>query len=398
MKHNILINSRNWFFKTLNNHLIDYPTPINLNYAWSFGSLTGIFFVIQILTGVFLAMHYVPDVNLAFNSIEHIMRDVQYGWLLRYLHSNGASMVFILLYIHIGKGLYYKSYTHKRIPLWFSGIIIFFLMMITAFIGYVLPWGQMSFWGATVITNMVTAIPGIGQDIAYWIWGGFSLSNPTLNRFLSLHYLLPFITTAIIFLHLILLHSVGSSNPLGIDSNPDKVGFYPYFFLKDSVALFTTFTLYTCILFFFPNLLNHPDNYIPANTLVTPPHIVPEWYFLPFYAMLRSFPNKLTGVLYMAGSILILVIIPYVDTSPWKSPKFRPYFKIFFWGFVILFGWLGFLGGLVADRLTNLIALHSVFAYFGYFLIILPFISAYEWKIAQTSIQIFKQSSSLKKN
>ena len=287
-------------------HIISYPTPINLNYMWSFGSLAGLGLVIQIITGIFLAMHYTPHVDLAFNSVEHIMRDVNNGWLIRYIHANGASFFFIVTYIHIFRGLYFGSYMYPRGFLWCSGVIIFLLMMATAFMGYVLPWGQMSFWGATVITNLFSAIPFIGGLIVEWLWGGFSVDNATLNRFFSLHYLLPFLIAGLALVHLSLLHTAGSGNPLGINTNIDSITFYPYFYSKDVFA-FLLYVFFLCFfVFYFSNFLGHSDNYIPANPLVTPPHIVPEWYFLPFYAILRSIPHKLGGVIAMFAALLIV--------------------------------------------------------------------------------------------
>jgi ubiquinol-cytochrome c reductase cytochrome b/c1 subunit len=372
------VNSDNSIIKVLTNHVFYYPTPINLNYAWSFGSLAGIFFALQIATGVFLAMHYVPNMALAFASVEHIMRDVKNGWLLRYMHANGASFVFIMMYIHIGRNLYYRSYTHKRMYLFFSGVVIFLLMMGTAFIGYVLPWGQMSFWGATVITNLITAVPLVGESVAHWVWGGFSVGNPTLNRFFSLHYLLPFLILGLIFLHLALLHDVGSSNPTGMDSSLDKVNFYPYYFWKDAFALSVALFFFVVIVHFYPNLLGHSDNYIPANSLVTPTHIVPEWYFLPFYAILRAIPNKIGGVLAMLGAILVLFLLPFIDLSPIKGPRFRPVFIFFFWTAVMNFVLLGFLGGHPAEEPYITASRIASFYYFAYFLVVLPFIAILE--------------------
>ena len=302
------INKKKSISNTFAQHILYYPTPIAINYAWSFGSLVGLFFALQIITGVFLAMHYTPHVDFAFQSVEHIMTNVNYGYFIRYMHSNGASMIFILMYLHIARSLYFRSYTGKRIILWWSGIIIFLLMMATAFIGYVLPWGQMSFWGATVITSLVTAIPIVGENIAHWLWGGFSVNHATLIRFFSLHYLLPFIITGIILTHLVLLHNVGSSNPLqhqSIDTKP----FHPYFTAKDSFIFSLTLVFFVFLISFYPNLLGHSDNFIPANPLLTPSHIVPEWYFTPFYAILRACPNKLGGVVSMLAAILILFII-----------------------------------------------------------------------------------------
>jgi ubiquinol-cytochrome c reductase cytochrome b/c1 subunit len=372
------INSENPVLKLTTNHIIYYPTPINLNYAWSFGSLAGLFFALQIVTGIFLAMHYVPNVSMAFASVEHIMRDVKNGWLLRYMHSNGASFVFIMLYVHIGRNLYYRSYTHNRAYLFFSGIVIFLLMMATAFIGYVLPWGQMSFWGATVITNLITAVPMVGESLAYWVWGGFSVGNPTLNRFFSLHYLLPFLIVAVVFLHLALLHDVGSSNPTGMDSSVDKVNFYPYYFWKDAYALSVALFFFVVIVHFYPNLLGHTDNYIPANSLVTPTHIVPEWYFLPFYAILRAIPNKIGGVVAMLGAILILFVLPFIDQALVKAPRFRPVFVFFFWIMVANFALLGFLGGHPAEEPYITASRISGIFYFAYFLFILPFLALLE--------------------
>jgi len=328
----------------IDSHIIDYPTPINLNYMWSFGSAAGICLVIQILTGIFLAMHYTPQVDLAFNSVEHIMRDVNNGWLIRYLHANGASIFFIVVYSHIFRGLYFGSYMYPRGKLWSSGIIIFLLMMATAFMGYVLPWGQMSFWGATVITNLFSAVPLVGGAIVEWLWGGFSVDNATLNRFFSLHYLMPFLIAGLALAHLSLLHTTGSNNPVGINKHVDTISFYPYFYVKDLLAFLVMLAFLSFFVFFFPNVLGHSDNYIPANPLVTPPHIVPEWYFLPFYAILRSIPDKLGGVVAMISAILILLLLPVINTSQIRSSKFRPFFCAAYWFLVadfILLGWIG---------------------------------------------------------
>jgi len=323
-------------------------------------------------------MHYNPSVDLAFLSVEHIMRDVNYGWALRYMHANGASMFFICVYIHIARGLYYGSYTHPRILLWSVGVIIFLLMIGTAFIGYVLPWGQMSFWGATVITNMLSAIPWIGTDLVQLVWGGFSVDNPTLNRFFSLHYLLPFILAALACVHLMALHEHGSTNPLGINSNVDKVPFHPYFTYKDLFYFFVFLVFFSLFVFFAPNLLGHSDNYIPANPLVTPPHIVPEWYFLPFYAILRSIPSKLGGVIAMVGAILILLILPFVHTSQIRSSSFRPIQKKLFWLFVadvLILGWIG--GSPVEDPYVLVGQVATIF-YFSYFVILTPLVGIIE--------------------
>jgi len=297
----------------VNNHIVDYPTPVNLSYGWTFGSLSGLCLVIQLVTGIFLAMHYCANTDLAFNSIEHIMRNVNNGWLIRYFHSNGASMFFIVVYIHILRGLYYGSYIYPRSKLWVSGIVIFLLMMGTAFIGYVLPFGQMSLWGSIVITNLLSAIPLIGDSIVVWVWGGFSVDNATLNRFYSLHYLLPFIIAGLAILHLTLLHIDGSSNRLGISTNVSKISFYPYCYVKDMLGLLIMFVMLSYLVFFNPNVLGHSDNYIMANSLVTPAHIVPEWYFLPYYAILRSVPHKLFGVILMILSILVLCLLPFIN-------------------------------------------------------------------------------------
>ena len=307
----------------ISSHIIEYPTPLNLNYMWSFGSAAGICLVIQIVTGIFLAMHYTPHIDYAFSSIEHIMRDVNNGWLIRYLHANGASIFFIVVYCHIFRGLYYGSYTKPRGLLWGSGVVIFILMMATAFMGYVLPWGQMSFWGVTVITNLFSAIPFIGKSIVEWLWGGFSVDNATLNRFFSLHYLLPFLIAGMTIVHLALLHQHGSNNPLGVDTKVNKIPFYPYFYVKDLLSFFFLLWLFSLFVFFHPNAMGHPDNYIPADSLQTPAHIVPEWYFLPFYAILRAIPHKVGGVVFMGGSLVILFLLPLIHFSKIRSATFR---------------------------------------------------------------------------
>jgi len=362
----------------VNMFLIDSPLPSNITYLWNFGSLLGLCLIVQVVTGIALAMHYNPSISLAFISVEHIMRDVNYGWLLRYFHANGASMFFICVYIHMARGIYYGSYTKPRQFLWSVGVIIFLIMMGTAFIGYVLPWGQMSFWGATVITNMLSAIPWIGADLVQFVWGGFSVDNPTLNRFFSLHYLLPFVLMALSIIHLMALHEHGSNNPLGINSNVDKVPFHPYFTYKDLFGFFIFLIIFISLVFFYPDLLGHADNYIPANPLVTPPHIVPEWYFLPFYAILRSIPNKLGGVIAMVGAILILLILPYVHISNTRSSSFRPFNKILFWFFVVdvlLLGWIG--GQPVEDPYVFVGQIATIF-YFSYFIILIPLLGVFE--------------------
>ncbi|MDG7056192.1 MAG: cytochrome b/b6 [Wolbachia endosymbiont of Meromenopon meropis] len=361
-------------------HVASYQVPKNLNYAWNFGSLAGMALLLQVITGIFLAMHYTPHVEYAFNSVEHIMRNVNYGWLIRYTHSVGASLFFIVVYTHIIRGLYYGSYKKPREIVWFIGIFIFFAMMATAFMGYVLPWGQMSFWGATVITNLFSAVPLIGDKIVVWLWGGFSVDNPTLNRFFALHYLLPFIIIALATLHIIALHRFGSSNPSGIEvkSARDTIPFYPYYVVKDCVTLGLFFIVLFAFVFYAPNYLGHPDNYIEANPMVTPTHIVPEWYFLPFYAILRSIPNKPIGVFAMFGSVLVWFLLPWLDRSKVKSGTYRPLFRKFFWIFLINFAFLVWLGGKeVKEPYVTLSRLSSCY-YFGYFLIILPLLGRYE--------------------
>ena len=363
---------------TINNHLIDYPTPINIHYAWNFGFLSAMCLIIQILTGVFLAMHYTPHVDLAFASVEHIMRDINFGWLLRYTHSNGASMFFIVVYIHLFRGLYFGSYITPRHFVWVIGVVVLFLMIMTAFIGYVLPWGQMSLWGATVITNLVSAIPLIGDSIVSWLWGGFSVDNATLNRFFSLHYLLPFLIVAASLLHLIILHQDGSGNPLGIDSSVDKVSMYPYFIVKDLLGLLLLAILFSFFVNFFPNLLGHSDNYIEANPMVTPAHIVPEWYFLPFYAILRSIPHKLGGVIAMVSAIAILALLPWIYSTEVRSSRFRPIYKFFYWTILLCCVVLGWIGGMPVEEPYILIGQLASMYYFFYFLLFLPILGKIE--------------------
>ncbi|MDI3308679.1 MAG: cytochrome b/b6 [Acetobacteraceae bacterium] len=357
-----------------------FPTPRNFNYFWNFGALAMVNLLIMIATGIFLAMQYTPHVSMAFDSVERIMRDVNYGWLLRYVHANGASMFFIVVYIHIWRGFYYGSYKAPRELLWMIGVVIFLLMMATAFMGYVLPWGQMSFWGATVITNLFSAFPVIGEGIVTWLWGGFSVGNPTLNRFFSLHYLLPFVIFGVVFLHVAALHVTGSNNPLGIDPKgpQDTVPFHPYYTVKDSVGLVVYFIVFSILVFFFPNYLGHPDNYIPANPLVTPPHIVPEWYFLPFYAILRAVPDKLGGVLMMFGSILIWFVVPWLDTSPVRSMRFRPIAKWFLFLWTIAFLVLMYCGARPPEGIYVVLARAATVYYFAYFLVILPLLGRLE--------------------
>jgi ubiquinol-cytochrome c reductase cytochrome b subunit len=365
-------------FSLVNEHLIEYPTPSNINYFWGFGSLAGLFLVVQIATGIFLAMHYCAHVDLAFSSVEHIMRDVEGGWLLRYAHANGASMFFIIVYLHMFRGLYYGSYASPREAVWCIGVIILLLMIITAFIGYVLPWGQMSFWGATVITSLASAIPIVGDQITFWLWGGFSVDNATLNRFFSLHYLLPFIIAGASLAHIAALHQYGSNNPLGTIGTVDKVPFYPYFYVKDLVGWVAFFIFFSAFLFFAPNFLGHPDNYIPANPMVTPAHIVPEWYFLPVYAILRSIPNKLGGVLAIALVFVSLLALPFINSSEVRSSTFRPLHKVFFWLLVsdcVILGWIG--QKPVEEPYVTIGQLASIY-FFVYFLIIMPILGNLE--------------------
>ncbi len=361
-------------------HLAAYPVPKNLNYLWNFGSLAGIALVVQILTGVFLAMHYTPHVDYAFDSVERIMRDVRYGWLIRYTHAVGASFFFVVVYIHIFRGLYYGSYKKPRELVWFFGITIFFIMMATAFMGYVLPWGQMSFWGATVITNLFSAVPVVGEGIVRWLWGGFSVDNATLNRFFALHYLLPFVLVALAVVHIAALHRFGSGNPSGVEvkSKRDTVPIYPYFLVKDCITFGLYFVLLYLFVFYAPNYLGHPDNYIEADPMVTPEHIVPEWYFLPFYAMLRSIPDKLLGVVTMFGSIAVWFLLPVLDRSPVKSGKYRPIFKVCYWILILDFCSLIWLGSQEVREPFVSFSRLATFYYFCYFFIILPVLSKYE--------------------
>jgi|TARA_B110000967_G_scaffold209586_1_gene266475 ubiquinol-cytochrome c reductase cytochrome b subunit len=370
----------------IDSHIINYPTPINLNYMWSFGATAGICLGIQILTGIFLAMHYSSHVDYAFGSVEHIMRDVNNGWLIRYLHANGASMFFIVTYCHIFRGLYFGSYMNPRGALWNSGVIIFLLMMGTGFMGYVLPWGQMSFWGATVITNLASAIPVIGGAVVEWLWGGFAVENPTLNRFFSIHYLLPFVIAGLVFVHLSLLHTAGSNNPLGINKNIDTVSFYPYFYVKDLLAFFVLLTFFSFFVFFFPNYLGHADNYIPANPLVTPAHIVPEWYFLPFYAILRSIPDKLGGVVAMVAAILILLLLPVINTSEIRSSKFRPLYGMAYWFLVSDFLILGWIGQQPVETPYLEVGMIATAFYFLFFLVLFPLIGLIEKEMMRTKM------------
>ena len=386
-------------FSFMSHELYEYPTPRNLNYWWNFGSLAGIILVIMIVSGITLAMHYTPHTDYAFDSVERIMRDVNYGWLIRYIHMNGASAFFVVVYIHIFRGMYFGSYKAPREILWILGVVILLLMMATAFMGYVLPWGQMSFWGATVITNLFSAIPwGIGDWIVTLLWGGFAVDNPTLNRFYSLHYLLPFVLVGIVVLHIWALHVHGSNNPVGIDTRGDQdvIPFHPYYTIKDAFGLGCFLIVFAGFLFFAPNFFGEPENYLPANPLATPPHIVPEWYFLPFYAILRAVPDnfiggwvtnwmgfvifdaKLAGVLAMFGSIAVLFLLPWLDRSPVRSSRFRPLFRQFFWLFVIDCVVLGWVGANPAEGYFVIIGRIATAFYFLYFLVIIPLLGILE--------------------
>ena len=373
---------------TLANHLSDYPTPKNLNYWWTFGGILTFCLITQIVTGLVLAMHYIAHADMAFSSVEHIMRDVNYGWLLRYVHANGASMFFLAVYIHIFRSLFYGSYKSPREIIWILGIIIYLLMMAAAFMGYVLPWGQMSFWGATVITNLFSAIPLVGESITTWLWGGYSVDNPTLTRFFTLHYLIPFLILGLVVLHIWALHVPGNNNPVGIDirkPSKDTVPFHPYIVIKDAFALLMFCIIFALFVFYQPNILGHADNYIEANPLVTPAHIVPEWYLLPFYAILRSVPDKLMGVVAMLSAILILAALPWLDTSKVRSAVFRPLFRQFYWILVADVLILGYVGAMPAEGLYLLIARVATAYYFAHFLIILPVLG---WKEKTTPLPL----------
>ncbi|HZZ25759.1 MAG TPA: cytochrome b N-terminal domain-containing protein [Roseiarcus sp.] len=357
---------------------VAFPVPRNLNYMWTFGAILSFMLIAQIVTGVVLAMHYVPSATEAFSSVDHIMRDVNYGWLIRYLHSNGASLFFLAGYIHMFRGLYYGSFKPPRELLWIIGVIIYFLMMATAFMGYVLPWGSMSFAGATVITSLTSAIPLIGTSIAHWLWGGYAIGGPTLTRFYSLHYLLAFIIAAFVALHVWALHVVGQNNPDGVevkDVERDTVAFTPYATIKDVFALSVFLILYAWLVFYIPNYLLDADNSNIANPLATPAHVVPEWYLLPFYAMLRAIPNKLMGVIVLVAAIAVLAVIPWLDRSPVKSAKYRPTYRFFFWAFVAIGIGLGYLGSQEPTEGLALIARILTFGYFAFFLIIMPILS-----------------------
>jgi ubiquinol-cytochrome c reductase cytochrome b subunit len=372
--------------KLVNSYLIDSPQPSNLSYLWNFGSLLAFCLIIQIITGVTLAMHYNPSVLEAFNSVEHIMRDVNNGWLIRYLHSNTASAFFFVVYLHIGKGLYYGSYRAPRTLVWTIGVIIFILMIVTAFLGYVLPYGQMSLWGATVITNLMSAIPWIGQDIVEFLWGGFSVNNATLNRFFALHFVLPFVLAALALMHLIALHdSAGSGNPLGVSGNYDRLSFAPYFLFKDLITIFIFIIVLSVFVFFMPNVLGDSENYVVANPMQTPPAIVPEWYLLPFYAILRSIPNKLLGVIAMFSAIIILLAMPYTDLSKSRGIQFRPLSKISFYIFIANFLILLVLGAKHVESPFIEFGQISTVIYFAHFLIIVPVVSLLENTLLELS-------------
>jgi ubiquinol-cytochrome c reductase cytochrome b subunit len=367
------------FLKIGNSYVIDSPQPSNLSYLWNFGSLLAFCLIIQIVTGVTLAMHYNPSIQEAFNSVEHIMRDVNNGWLIRYLHSNTASAFFTLVYLHIGRGMYYGSYKAPRTLTWTIGTIILIVMIATAFLGYVLPYGQMSLWGATVITNLMSAIPWLGQDIVEFIWGGFSVNNATLNRFFALHFVLPFVLAALALMHLIALHDTsGSGNPLGISGNYDRLPFAPYFIFKDLITIFLFIIVLSIFVFFMPNALGDSENYVMANPMQTPPAIVPEWYLLPFYAILRSIPNKLVGVIAMFSALLILLLLPFVDLSRSRGIQFRPLSKIAFYIFLANFFILMQLGAKHVESPFIEFGQISTVIYFSYFLVIIPAVTLFE--------------------
>jgi ubiquinol-cytochrome c reductase cytochrome b/c1 subunit len=359
---------------------VAFPVPRNLNYMWTFGAILMAMLVLQIVTGIVLAMHYTPHADMAFASVEHIMRDVHYGWLMRYLHANGASLFFVAVYIHMFKGMYYGSYKAPREVLWILGVIILLLMMGTAFMGYVLPWGQMSYWGATVITNLFSVIPVVGDLVVSFLWGGYSVGNPTLNRFFSLHYLLPFMLFGVVILHVWALHVPGNNNPTGIPikSDKDAIPFHPYMTVKDTLSLVIFLIVLSWFVFYMPNYMGHADNYVPANPAATPSHIVPEWYFLPFYAILRAIPNALLGVIAMFASIAVLAFLPWLDTSKVRSASYRPAYRVLFWLFVATCLGLGYLGAMPAEGGYVIASQILTFYYFAHFLVILPLLGLFE--------------------
>ena len=374
------LDSRLPLMRFTSEHVLQFPTPKNLNYFWTFGFILTMCLVTQIITGIILAMHYAPSTLLAFDSVEHIMRNVNYGWLIRYMHSNGASMFFLAVFIHMFRGLYYGSYKEPREVIWILGCIIYLLMIVTAFMGYVLPWGQMSFWGATVIINLVGTLPLIGESLTQMLLGGFAVDNPTLNRFFSLHYLLPFIIFGVVLLHIWALHVPGNNNPVGlsVQGKQDTVAFHPYYTVKDFFAYTVFLMLFCYFIFYNPNALGHADNYIEADAMVTPAHIVPEWYLLPFYAILRAVPDKLAGVLLMFGAIAVLFFLPWLDTAKVRSGRYRPIFRYFYVLFVIDCLILGYLGAQVPEGIYLLLSRVTTIYYFAFFLLVLPILGRIE--------------------
>lgn len=375
------------YLGVLDSTAVRYPSPSNFNYFWSFGIFAITCLAIQILTGIFLAMHYCSDVSLAFVSVEHIMRDVNYGWLVRYVHANGSSMFFLVVYIHMFRGLYYSSFVRPRHFLWISGVLIMFVMIIVSFMGYVLPWGQMSFWAATVITNLMSAIPFVGNEIVIWLWGGYSVGNATLSRFFALHFLLPFVIAALVIVHVLFLHEHGSNNPLGIDAYPDAINMTPYYIVKDVLSLVFFLILFAFFVYFAPNLLGHPDNYIPANPLVTPAHIVPEWYLLPFYAILRSIPDKLGGVVALMASIIVLAFVPVLLESDIRSLKNRYFAKPLFYMFLVICIMLGWLGAQPIKAPYYQLGQIVTFLYFAYFIVIYPAVIQFEKYLSELYLE-----------